>query len=1185
MQSTLIDNSEHLKLVNTLKELIKLSDITHIDIATGYWDILGTRLITEELRAFLERSPDTHVRLLIGKDPYLFAQYNADPKYKGAEYPQDFIRTDLADLKVKEEYIPAVRLLLDFCKEQHEGQKDPKIEIRIFRGMGDDSRQQFFHSKCYIFYGEGKAFGIIGSSNFTGKGLQENSELNYLETVPQIITAKPDGINRSKGHISWFNEKWALASDWTKAFLEEVLKPSALGEKAAFLSKSGTENFIMLSPDEIYIKFLIDQFAEVVDLDGKITSNDYMPHDPDFKKLIYQQEAVNQGLAIMKRHGGFILADVVGLGKTFTALMIVKRHLLETGFKTPILIICPPAIKQSWSDSIEYFDKNEVSNKKIKPRIILTTIGCLEDANENSEYVAEDDFNETFKKANYSMIVVDESHRFRNNKTIMYQKLDDLIGSIAPQPYVILLSATPQNNKPYDLKNQIYLFQREHNNSTLQNLGKHENKLENYFAEKQRNYEEYIKKDKRINGKKVPKTKEEAAKDKANLIADNEDIRKRIVEPLIIRRTRTDIEKYYNDDMKAQGLCFPKIKDPVAIPYEMKGDLAGLFNNTINIIAPQVSKIEADEDGNPVIDFGTTEGKDGLGYYRYRAIEFLISEENRRQHEVNNLTVEDTSQRLAQLMELHLVKRLESSQAAFKESLHNLRRYTENMINMWNENRIFICPDLDVNKELNDSSIKKNGSFAACLDIIANKAKKANKKKSDSENIGANREYKKNDFDKNYIELLQNDLRLINNLCDQWDKQTDDPKIETFIRKFDSLFFDKAKNPFQKLIVFTECIATQKTLVQKLENCASEFNILSITAENRDLMKDTVAANFDTNYKGKKRDDYQILITTDVLSEGVNLHRSNSILNYDSPWNATRLMQRLGRINRIGTKAEEIWNYNFYPSTLGDNQINLKNRTYIKLQAFHELFGEDSQIYSTEEEIKHFDKVDREEANTAETPIMPFIAELRKFKKQKEAEYNRLAGITQKAISTTHSGTKQFFASLHEMNKNGEGYNSFLFIVNKENETVTKVGQLEFFETLKPLITSEAQSTAIAPAAITACQEAVMECYNKDKQTAALTVRGRKTKHAKEINQARAKIQALYTHVNSEKLRDMLNAISDALIHHNVTVAKQVLKTDFEANALFDNKDSIITALYQLARQNKPATDTHTELSIALITE
>ena len=1186
MQSTLIDNSEHLKLIDTLKDLINQPDITHIDIATGYWDIPGTQLVADELRAFLERSADTHVRILIGKDPYLFAKYSADPKYQGADYPQDFLRIDLADLHVKQEYIPAVRLLLDFCKEQHEGQKDAKIEIRIFKS-GEHDERQFFHSKCYIFYGEGRAFGIIGSSNFTKNGLQDNSELNYLETLPQIITAKPDGINRSKGHISWFNEKWASASDWTKTFLEEVLKRSEIGiesEKTKGQTRPQHEPpYTVLSPYQTYIKFLIDQFDEVINGDGKISPDSYIPHDSEFKQLTYQKDAVNQGIAIMKRHGGFILADVVGLGKTFTALMIVKRHLLETDFTHPVLIITPPAIKQSWIDSLEYFDQHETADKKIKRLINLTTIGLLDDDSENDDYTDGNSFDVVFKKADYSMIVIDESHRFRNRDTLMYQKLDALIGSIQPQPYVILLSATPQNNTPYDLRNQIYLFQREYKNATLCNLGNFGNDLERYFKEKQDRYKRYIQPYKLINEQKIQKTKEELAEDKKNLIADNKDIRKHIVEPLIIRRTRTDIEKYYQDDVKMQALKFPKINKPIEIPYEMKGELGNLFNSTINIIAPEISHIDTDESGNPILALGTEAGKDGLGYYRYRAIEFLKTGEHRKLYEGKSATVSNTAERLAKLMEILLVKRLESSQAAFKESLHNLSRYTENMIKMWEADRIFICPDLDVNKELSDTAMSKHGGFEQCLDVLADKAKKANKKYSGNED-GSNKEYKKTDFDERYITLLHNDLHLIKNLCSKWDIQTADPKMSTFIYETANQFLNKKRNKNRKLIIFTECIATQKALVQKLyEMPIPHCNVLSITAANRDDMKDIIAANFDANYKGEKCDDYQILITTDVLSEGVNLHRANSILNYDSPWNATRLMQRLGRINRIGTEAKEIWNYNFYPSTLGDAQINIKNRTYIKLQAFHELFGEDSQIYSTKETVRHFTPPVYTIDDDDESPIMPFIAELRTFQKEQPDEYSRLKAIDEPVISGIQNRQHSSFAAMHEYDNRHEYMQSLLYL--SSNAKAQQVSQLEFFETLKPFITSGAKPIVTAPAAITAYQKAVMECYNKDKQTAALTIRGRKTKHAKEINQARAKIQALYTNVHSEKLRDMLDVISDALIHHNVTVAKQVLKTDFEANALFDNKDSIITALYQLAYQNKPVTDTHTAVSIALIME
>lgn len=145
---------------------------------------------------------------------------------------------------------------------------------------------------------------------------------------------------------------------------------------------------------------MIDQFDEVINGDGKITPDEYIPHDEEFKQLTYQNQAVNQGFAIMKRHHGFILADVVGLGKTFTALMIVKRHLIETNFTHPVLIITPPAIHQSWLDSINYFDKNEFPQKKIAQRINLTTIGRLDDSGESDGYIDGNDFDIVFKKNN-----------------------------------------------------------------------------------------------------------------------------------------------------------------------------------------------------------------------------------------------------------------------------------------------------------------------------------------------------------------------------------------------------------------------------------------------------------------------------------------------------------------------------------------------------------------------------------------------------------------------------------------------------------------------------------------------------------------------------------------------------------------------------------------------------------------
>ena len=511
------------------------------------------------------------------------------------------------------------------------------------------------------------------------------------------------------------------------------------------------------------------------------------------------------------------------------------------------------------------------------------------------------------------------------------------------------------------------------------------------------------------------------------------------------------------------------------------------------------------------------------------------------------------------------------------------------MIKMWEVNRIFICPDIDVNKELSDGAMQKQGGFEQCLDILADKAKKANKKDSGYGDTGSNREYKRTDFDESYIILLHNDLHLIADLCSKWDKQTSDPKMSTFIFETANQFLKKSRNKNRKLIIFTECIATQRALVQKLDEMPiPQCNVLSITAANRDKMKDVIAANFDANYKGEQRDDYQILITTDVLSEGVNLHRANAILNYDSPWNATRLMQRLGRINRIGTNAKIIWNYTFYPSTVGDAHINIKNRTYIKLQAFHELFGEDSQIYSKKEQVRHFPPslftIDDDE----ESPIMPFIAELQVFQKEHPEEYARLKAINNLVISSIKTGEHGSFSAVHEHTDRKSTTQSFLYLAS-QNEAVKQVSQLEFFEALKPLIQSDAEPTAIHRDIVSVHQKSIMECYEKDKQSAVLTIRGRKNKQNKEITQARRKIQELYTQSSSGELRAMLDDISDSLIHHNSALAKKVLKTNFQSPLLFDTGDATsivaITELYQLAQQNTAQTNTNAVLSIALITE
>ena len=207
------------------------------------------------------------------------------------------------------------------------------------------------------------------------------------------------------------------------------------------------------------------------------------------------------------------------------------------------------------------------------------------------------------------------------------------------------------------------------------------------------------------------------------------------------------------------------------------------------------------------------------------------------------------------------------------------------------------------------------------------------------------------------------------------------------------------------MVIFSEAIDTVQSLARAIK--AKGYKTLVITAANRDEMEHTIEENFDANYEGVWRDDYNVIITTEVLAEGVNLHRANVILNYDTPWNSTRLMQRIGRVNRIGSKEPFVYVYNFFPSAEGDAQIQLVRKAHTKLQSFHVLFGEDSKIFSEEESIVHYDiakAVDGEES-----PLQKYVYELKQYK---EAHPDRYLQIVQAnddwQIAQATSGTAYF---------------------------------------------------------------------------------------------------------------------------------------------------------------------------------
>lgn len=997
MQNTLIDNSsENLTMTNILRRCISTPGLVEMKIATGYWDIPGIALVVKELNSFLARE-DTKLKLVIGREMMVYANQVLTPRIDPT-FPQDFMRQDMERLSenIKPEYQETVRLLLSGCESG-------KIEIRKY-DKDSEGNPQFLHSKCYIFNGvsaEGEkyAFGIIGSSNFTEQGLTNfdknkgNRELNYLETNKQIVNFKDEEDKSCKGHNQWFDEIWEMSEPWNETYLEQVLKPAKITQELPPEEPDRPQD-PSLTPYEAYIRLLNDRFGALTNDDMEAILRGYLPAGINPYK--FQLDAATLCTQVMHQHGGFLLGDVVGLGKTIVGVLVLKYYLdmaEDEGRARKALIIVPPAIKSSWEKTIAQFD--EAHEDKIEPFVDYVTTGSISKLVEGEEDIDEDtgDFETPLKKDIYGLILIDESHNFRNSSTQKYEMLNDLIEEINLKagyyPYMGLLSATIQNNSPEDLRNQIYLFQRHPKESTLAVEG---HNLDYFFVDACDRYRKII--------SEHPTNPTDKQANREALIFLSKQIHDKVLAELLVRRTRTDIKNDYKED-----LHFPEVKGPVPLEYQMNERLAKLFYDSMELIAP----------GEEAIALGAP----GIVYMRYRATEYLNKDLQKR-YSGRNMSPEKSSSHLARIMQMLLVKRLESSFTAFRESLENLQRYTRNMIQMWEDDCIFICPQIDVNAELNLAEKQKrnpNYTKEQCYDDIRKKIAKLTKEGRNAKQQNA--EYRCADFNELYYDLLVEDIRYIDELVNRWKDERSDPKLLRFNRAIYEELFDKQKNAPQKLVVFSEAIATVKEIKNALEDAGKR--VLMITAANRNEKEKTIRANFDANYEGEWENDYDAIVTTEVLAEGVNLHRANTILNYDTPWNSTRLIQRIGRVNRIGSVEKNVYVYNFFPSAQGNETINLMQRAFTKLQSFHTLFGEDNQIFTNEEEVSHVDYMKL--VNGQETPFTKYITELQSYKRDYPERYEFIQSLEAPICSAFKAKeTESLYVVKTDMSKAGSVY-------------------------------------------------------------------------------------------------------------------------------------------------------------------
>lgn len=807
----------------------------------------------------------------------------------------------------------------DFVEDIKNARYTPEVEEGIMTMIQDiaDGRLQMrihasknLHAKFYLCLPNNHnentdGWVIMGSSNISDSGLGLTQPPRYELNVSMKDFEDVDFCHEE------FKRLWEEGVPLTLDDIDAFKKKTYLGYQP--------------TPYELFIKVLIDAFGDQVEDDFTIQLPDGV------KDLKYQKDAVIQGYQMLLDHNGCFLADVVGLGKTMIATMIAKRYIEANGRNTSILVVYPPALEDNWKSTFKLFG--------IKKHAQFITNGSL-----NKILEGKDQYKD---KEEFDLIIVDEAHGFRSDSANKYDELQKICKSPCCNPgllrstqkRVMLLSATPLNNRPEDLLNQLLLFQNSQS-CTIDGVPN----LKAFFTPIITDYKKLMKERETRN-----------VTDDVDKLYDN--IRKKVIDKVTVRRTRNNIlnDPDYCNDIQEQGIVFPNIFPPVPLEYKMDEDTSKRFFETLATLSDE-------------------ENPKHLEYARYRAIEFLKPEFRARFGNAVHV-----AQTLAAIYRVHMVKRLESSFYAFKKSLATLLRITQDMIKMFEEDRVVIAPELNV-KDL----MMKDMELDEIIEFAISKGY------NESEFL-----FKADDFDPSFREMLENDVKLLKALNEDWAKENQDPKFDEFKAHLMPDFLDKDKNPEEKLVIFSESVDTLTYLYGRLTEELGRNDVLMVTAKNRNNMKERIKHNFDANDSTDSR-EYNIIITSDVLAEGVNLHRSNVIINYDSPWNATRLMQRIGRVNRIGSKAENIYNYMFYPSKQGDHEIQLYANALVKLQGFHSAFGEDAQIYSKEEIVKQFELFDSKVKDSVDKKIA-LLREVRELYNSDRKLYHKIKALPMKS--------------------------------------------------------------------------------------------------------------------------------------------------------------------------------------------
>lgn len=885
-----------------------------LDFVTGYFTISALSKLYDKIK------PQTHYRIVLGD------LFSVKPT-----------RRNIVDIINQKHEVNDVFSLKDDCEKAVSFLKQDNVEVKTVD-------KNFCHAKTYIYHNPNKSrhkdnFYFVGSSNFTDAGIglkpSANIELNKL------VSGTDAGFEKAG---EWFELLWS--SELTKDSIS--IDKNKTQTCKDFLISLISDFFEKYEPEILYYKTLYELFKEDFDqFDIDISARRDIAHLRDtviFNKLfLFQQKGVLSLIRMLQKYNGAVLADAVGLGKTWSALAIMKYFELQ-GYK--ILLLCPKKIANNWQRYLK--DRHSIFEADKFEYYIRYHTDLFENRmNKDGMTLA------NFKRFHKMLIVIDESHNLRNDSSNRYKFLiENFYQNLGSRDIkTLMLSATPINNKLTDIRNQFKLMVGGNDIGFREVEGIEIKSLQQKFANAQKFFNKWqFKDDRRI------------SELRANI---PEEIFK-LIDATVVARTRQLIKKHLNE-----GLHFPNVEPPQNIP----GDQIEIGKyKTIEMLLDAIEKVHMTA-YKPAFYMKETKTKDALEDERYR------------------------QKALAKIMYVLLIKRMESSWLALFETVKAIYAYHKKVYKRVHE---YLKNQYDSELEqidVEDESFEIDEILADVdFDGIDEIGKKKPIKISEIVNLDAFEKDLKNDIEA--LKELFDNLKLLDSsikkeLESKPNHHSSDSKLQKLIEVISS---SRRGIPERKLIIFTVFRDTAKYLYNQLRYRGFDKMALVSGTENQCTYKDIGRRNKDdfepllerfapetklyrekdwayvyeeNNLKEPKnfndwktiiekydkqtyrilQEDVNILIATDCLSEGQNLQDADYLINYDIHWNPVRLIQRFGRIDRIGSKHKKIHGVNFWPARNVDEYLNLKNRVESRMAA-GALVGTEVQTIS-----KQFDQI------------------------------------------------------------------------------------------------------------------------------------------------------------------------------------------------------------------------------------